>query len=82
MDNTISKVLELTVQKQMNNPEFGNDLVNYLKLIAVQECPEERIDELRKMVEENKVDIKQFYYFVASFVPDLSKKIIDYIEAY
>lgn len=61
---------------------ISNDLVNYLKLIALQECPESRIDELRKMVEENKVKIQEFYYFVASFVPDLPKKITDYIKAY
>jgi len=81
MTDAVSRILELVMLKQSENPEFASDLVNYLKVIAIQECPDGRISEMKILIE-NEGTLNNFFEFVASFVPDLSERIMSYIDNY
>lgn len=75
-----SQILETTLKKVEKDPDLANDLVTYLKTLAVKYCPEDNFRDLQLLFENG--NLSTFYDFLDQFVPDLSKTVINYVRAY
>lgn len=80
MKNDPKDILEIVVKKAKENPGLSNDLVVYLKILAVKYCPEEKTEEMKLIFENGKLDV--FYDFLNQFVPKLPELILNYVRKY
>ena len=80
MDSSYTNVLELTLKKVEEKPELANDLITYLKVLAVKYCPEDKLEEMKLLFKNGNLSV--FYDFLDQFLPNLPKIVLDYVRAY
>lgn len=80
MNTNPVNVLEITLKKVEEKPELANDLITYLKMLAVKYCPEDRLEEMKLLFKNGNLSV--FYDFLDQFMPDLPKIVLDYVRAY
>lgn len=80
MSDEAGQMIELAVGKAKANPAFSADLINYLKYLVLERCPQERLSELGTIFRYGKLyDLLSFGFEVA---PDCGVKITAYVKAY
>jgi hypothetical protein len=66
------------ITKLLNSQENAQEIVDFLKVLALKHVPMDQNDELKQVFERQ--DIELFYKLLVSNIPDLEKQIITHLE--
>ena len=80
MSNDASRTIELAINKAKIEPDFSTDLVNYLKYLTVEGCPQEKLPELDSIFRYGHLD--DLLSLSLEVVPDCGNKIVAYVKGY
>lgn len=67
-----------TIGKFVANDEKRALLLQYLKVLGLQEIPMEENDKLKEIIAKNNLD--DFMILLAKYIPDVDKKIEEFIS--
>lgn len=75
-----SDTINNAILKARQDPNFGKDLIKFMKYLAIKDCPDEKLAELNRIIAEK--NLQNFFTFSSQNIPDFPKKVVEYINSY
>lgn len=73
-------LLKTIYSKALKNPAMTKDCFNYIKYLAIKNCPGDKLFELKDIFSKN--DIHGFLTLLSRYIPNIGKELSVYIENY
>ena len=80
MQTNVNKIVVSAIEKSKREPNFSQDLMNYVQYLSLSSCQQNKLPELKQILEEG--NMKELLEFGSQSVPEFEKKIVEYINKY
>lgn len=80
MQINVNQVITTSVEKSKDNPQFTEDLMEYVQYLTLSSCPDDKTAELKQILQRG--NMKTLLEFGTQFIPDFNKQIVEYISSY